>query len=369
MKVLHIITRMNTGGPAVFLDHLTTSLANLGCESTIAYGYCESNEIDYLDSKKLSSKTIKIKSLHRSLNPYHDLKSFIQIRNIIKIIKPDLINTHTSKAGVLGRLAAKSVDRSLPVAHTFHGHLIYGYFAKYKSLIFTIIERFMSNFTNMFIAVTSETKSSLQKLGIGKKGVWQVIPIGIPITSSVIYKTDPAGPLKLLWVGRFTDIKDPFYAIETIKTLEATKPAGFTLTMVGEGEIFEEAKKRAVGLPIKFTGWVKAPFESIQEFDLLMLTSKNEGLPLVMLEAANLGKPTISRNVGGVSEFIKSNSTGFLISGDYTEMARVITELDRDRNKLEQAGVLAKKLLSTEFSVETMANQYSKIYDQLMIRG
>ena len=169
MKVLHIITRMNTGGPAVFLDHLTTSLANLGWESTIAYGYCESNEIDYLDSKKLSSKTIKIKSLHRSLNPYHDLKSFIQIRNIIKTIKPDLINTHTSKAGVLGRLAAKSVDRSLPIAHTFHGHLIYGYFAKYKSLIFTIIERFMSNFTNMFIAVTSETKSSLQKLGIGKK--------------------------------------------------------------------------------------------------------------------------------------------------------------------------------------------------------
>ncbi len=119
----------------------------------------------------------------------------------------------------------------------------------------------------------------------------------------------------------------------------------------------------------KFTGWVKDPFESIQEFDLLMLTSKNEGLPLVMLEAANLGKPTISRNVGGVSEFIKSNSTGFLISGDYDDMARLITDLDRDRSKLEQAGVLAKKLLSTEFSVETMAKQYSKIYDQLMIRG
>jgi len=369
MKVLHIITRMNTGGPAVFLDHLTTSLANLGCESTIAYGYCESNEIDYLDSKKLSSKTNKIKSLHRSLNPYHDLKSFFQIRKIIKSTNPDLINTHTSKAGVLGRLAAKSVDRTLPVAHTFHGHLIYGYFARYKSLLFTIIEKFMSNFTNMFIAVTSETKSSLQKLGIGKKGVWQVIPIGIPITDSETYKADPAGPLKLLWVGRFTDIKDPFYAIETIKTLEATNSVGFTLTMVGEGELFEEAKKRAGGLPIKFTGWVKAPFESIREFDLLMLTSKNEGLPLVMLEAANLGKPTISRDVGGVSEFIKSNSTGFLISGGCIEMAKLIDELDRDRNRLDQAGALAKKLLISEFSVEIMAKKYLETYNQLMIRG
>jgi glycosyltransferase involved in cell wall biosynthesis len=368
MKVLHIITRMNTGGPAVFLDHLTSSLVSLGCESTIAFGYCESNEIDYLETKKLSSNCIKITSLHRSLNPYHDLKSFIKIRNVIKTIKPDLINTHTSKAGVLGRLAAKSVDRDLPVAHTFHGHLIYGYFAKYKSLIFTIIEKFMSIFTDMFIAVTSETKSSLQKLGIGKKGAWQVIPIGIPIAPITTSKSDPTQPLKLLWVGRFTDIKDPFYAIETIRTLEVTKPAGFTLTMVGEGEVFEEAKKRAVGLPIKFTGWIKTPFESIKEFDLLMLTSKNEGLPLVMLEAANLGKPTISRNVGGVSEFIKSNTTGFLVSGGHQEMAKIITELAHDRNRLEQAGALSKKLLSSEFSVETMAKQYYQTYNQLMIR-
>jgi glycosyltransferase involved in cell wall biosynthesis len=368
MKVLHIITRMNTGGPAVFLDHLTSSLVSLSCESTIAFGYCESNEIDYLETKKLSSNCIKITSLHRSLNPYHDLKSFIKIRNVIKTIKPDLINTHTSKAGVLGRLAAKSVDRDLPVAHTFHGHLIYGYFAKYKSLIFTIIEKFMSIFTDMFIAVTSETKSSLQKLGIGKKGAWQVIPIGIPIAPITTSKSDPTQPLKLLWVGRFTDIKDPFYAIETIRTLEVTKPAGFTLTMVGEGEVFEEAKKRAVGLPIKFTGWIKTPFESIKEFDLLMLTSKNEGLPLVMLEAANLGKPTISRNVGGVSEFIKSNTTGFLVSGGHQEMAKIITELAHDRNRLEQAGALSKKLLSSEFSVETTAKQYYQTYNQLMIR-
>jgi glycosyltransferase involved in cell wall biosynthesis len=368
MKVLHIITRMNTGGPAVFLDHLTSSMASLNCESTIAYGYCESNEIDYLDTKKLSSKCIKIVSLHRSLNPYHDFKSFIKIRNLIKTIKPDLINTHTSKAGVLGRLAAKSVNRDLLVAHTFHGHLIYGYFAKYKSLVFTIIEKIMSNFTDMFIAVTGETKGSLQKLGIGKKGVWQVIQIGIPIVHTIISNIDPAQPLKLLWVGRFTDIKDPFYAIETIRTLEANKPAGFNLTMVGEGEIFEEAKKRAVALPIKFSGWIKTPFESIQEFDLLMLTSKNEGLPLVMLEAANLAKPTISRNVGGVSEFIKNNTTGFLVSGGYQEMAKIITELDHDRNKLEQAGALAKKLLSSKFSVEIMAEQYYKAYKQLMVR-
>ena len=127
MKVLHIITRMNTGGPAVFLDHLTKSMADLGTKSVIAYGYCESNETDYTDTHKLNADLIRVQSLHRSLNPVSDIKSFFQIRKIIKTQKPDIVNTHTSKAGALGRLAAKSVNKKTPVVHTFHGHLIYGY--------------------------------------------------------------------------------------------------------------------------------------------------------------------------------------------------------------------------------------------------
>jgi hypothetical protein len=102
MKVLHIITRMNTGGPAVFLDHLTNAISKLGCESVIAYGFCESNEADYTDNHKLNAKLVKIKSLHRSLNPLDDIRTFFQIRKVIRQVKPDLVNTHTSKGGVLG---------------------------------------------------------------------------------------------------------------------------------------------------------------------------------------------------------------------------------------------------------------------------
>jgi hypothetical protein len=148
MKVLHIITRLNTGGPAVFLDHLTNSMSDLNCESLIAYGYCESNESDYTENHKFNAKLLKIDSLHRSLNPIDDIKSFFLLRKTIKQIKPDVVNTHTSMAGVLGRLAAKSVDKNLPVVHTFHGHLIYGYFARYKSFIFSIIMSVIAEFIN-----------------------------------------------------------------------------------------------------------------------------------------------------------------------------------------------------------------------------
>lgn len=367
MKILHIITRMNTGGPAVFLDHLTSAMNDLGCESTIIYGYCQSNETDYCKDHTLVPELQKITHLHRSLNPVDDLRAFFQIKRLIKEIKPDLVNTHTSKAGVLGRIAAKSVNRNLPVVHTFHGHLIYGYFAKYKSFIFTLIERFMAAYTNAAVAVTAETKRSLIALGIGKKLNWQVIQIGIPIQDIPTIPLSLGSDLKILWVGRFTDIKDPFYAIEVARLLSNHSEINIELTMVGEGELFQNAKQFAKDLPVKFTGWLINPFTKVGNFDLLLLSSKNEGLPLVMLEAANYQRATISRDVGGVSEFIKNNQTGYLTTGAPNQMADQILKLSKNKSDLNKVGVGAKNLLVNGFSVKKMANNYFLLYSNLII--
>jgi len=367
MKVLHIITRLNTGGPAVFLDYLTQSMSELNCENMIAYGFCESNESDYTESHKFKAKLIKVNSLHRSLNPIDDIKTFFLLRKTIKQIKPDVVNTHTSKAGVLGRLAAKSVDKNLPVVHTFHGHLIYGYFARYKSFVFTIIEKFMAKFTNSAVAVTGETKSSLTALGIGKKLNWQVIPIGISSKDNQIKAISAGDKIKLLWVGRFTDIKDPFFAIEVLKLLNKQSPNNFELTMVGEGELFEKTKAAAKALPITFTGWIVNPFESGIDFDLLLITSKNEGLPLVMLEAASNHRVTMSRDVGGVGEFIKNNETGYLIKSGAKDMADKLTKISENKKVLEELGMKANKLLKQRFSAENMAKSYLSLYSSLTI--
>ena len=362
MKVLHIITRLNTGGPAVFLDYLTQSMSELNYENMIAYGFCESNESDYTESHKFKAKLIKVNSLHRSLNPIDDIKTFFLLRKTIKQIKPDVVNTHTSKAGVLGRLAAKSVDKNLPVVHTFHGHLIYGYFARYKSFVFTIIEKFMAKFTNSAVAVTGETKSSLTALGIGKKLNWQVIPIGITPKDNQIKSISAGDKIKLLWVGRFTDIKDPFYAVEVLKLLNVQSLNKFELIMVGEGELFEQIKAAAKNLPITLTGWVVNPFESEIDFVLLLITSKNEGLPLVMLEAASNHRVTMSRDVGGVGEFIKNNETGYLIKGGAKDMADKLIQISENKNVLEELGMKANKLLKQRFSAENMAKSYLSLY-------
>ena len=345
MKVLHIITRMNTGGPAVFLDHLTKSMADLGTKSIIAYGYCESNETDYTATHQLKAELIKVKSLHRSLNPFDDIKSFFQIRKIIQSQQPDIVNTHTSKAGVLARLAAKSVNRKIPVAHTFHGHLIYGYFARYKSIIFTLVGKTMSRYTDVAVAGTAETKNSLFKLGIGKDLPWQVIQIGIPV-KTITQTTHDDQTFKLLWIGRFTQIKDPSLAVAVIKNLFNANPDKFELLMVGEGELYNDIKKESKNLPIKFTGWLTNPFERVSAFDLLLITSKNEG---------------------GISEFIANNQTGYLVDGSADEFAQKIIELSNDKNSLIQTGINANKLLSEKFSVGMMAKNYKDLYSQLTI--
>ena len=364
MKVLHIITRMNTGGPAVFLDHLTNAMNDLGTQSTIAYGYCESNEDDYTETHKINSELFKVKTLHRSLNLFDDLKAFFALRRVIREINPDLVNTHTSKAGVLGRIAAKSIRRKIPVVHTYHGHLIYGYFAKYKIFVFTLIERFLALFTNAAVSITKETQTSLQKLKIGKKLKWNVIHLGIPVNSTSFLPLNTGDKLKLLWVGRFTDIKDPAYAVKVIEELERLSPDKFELNMVGGGELFERIKKSAQNLPITFSGWLDKPFENSGYFDLLMLTSKNEGMGLVMLEAANYRKPTVAKSVGGVGEFIANGFNGLLINGGPAEMANRINSLKiKDITKMGEASY---QVLVKDFTDKVMANNYLNLYKSLV---
>ena len=364
MKVLHIITRMNTGGPAVFLDHLTNAISELDCQSSIAYGYCESNEADYTDNHKFKAELVKIKSLHRSLSPVDDIRAFLQIRNVIKNINPDLVNTHTSKAGFLGRIAAKSINKKLPVVHTFHGHLIYGYFARYKIFIFTLIERFLARFTDAAASITKETQDSLQKLKIGRKVRWQVIRLGIPVKQTAFLAPKANNKINLLWVGRFTDIKDPFYAILVMQELEKLSPGKFDLTMVGGGELLEESKLKAKSLPITFTGWLDKPFESVGNFDLLILTSKNEGMGLVMLEAANYSRATVARSVGGVGEFVSDGKNGFLITGGANQMAIKISSLTQE--VIDEVGKNCKLVLEKEFTDKVMADNYFNLYKSLI---
>jgi glycosyltransferase involved in cell wall biosynthesis len=177
--------------------------------------------------------------------------------------------------------------------------------------------------------------------------------------------TRPRRKTKLLWVGRFTDIKDPLYAISVIKYLEKISPDCFELLMIGGGELLEASKVASQNLPINFTGWSDKPFQSAGSFDLLLLTSINEGMGLVMLEAANYSKATVARNVGGIGEFLINNKNGYLVSGDFKEMANKINIIST--SEINSLGSAAKTILDKDFSDIRLAKDYFDLYRSLII--
>ena len=150
-----------------------------------------------------------------------------------------------------------------------------------------------------------------------------------------------------------------------MQELEKLSPGKFDLTMVGGGELLEESKLKAKFLPIVFTGWLDKPFESVGSFDLLILTSKNEGMGLVMLEAANYNKATVAKNVGGVGEFLINNKNGCLISGDFKDMANKINILPA--SEINSLGVEAKIILGKDFSDIRLAKEYFGLYSSLVV--
>jgi glycosyltransferase involved in cell wall biosynthesis len=149
-----------------------------------------------------------------------------------------------------------------------------------------------------------------------------------------------------------------------MKELEKISPNKFELSMVGGGELLDQIKKSAHSLPIQFFGWVDKPFENSGHFDLLLLTSKNEGMGLVMLEAANYKKSTVARNVGGVGEFLKDGVNGLLIDGDPAEMANKINSLSSEN--LNKMGEASYQILVKDFTDKVMANNYLNLYKSLI---
>jgi glycosyltransferase involved in cell wall biosynthesis len=228
-----------------------------------------------------------------------------------------------------------------------------------------LIERALAHFTSAVVCITNETQDSLIKSKIGRKLTWRVIRLGIPLGEITTFPAKKSEKIQLLWVGRFTDIKDPLYAISVLSELEKIAPNKYQLKMIGGGELLNKCKKTASNLPITFTGWVDAPFDSSNYFDLLLLTSKNEGMGLVMLEAARLRRATVGKNVGGVGEFLVNKVNGLIIDGQPEDMAKEIDKLAID--DIQRLGNAAYEELAKNFSDKRLANEYFDFYQSLFI--
>lgn len=365
---------MNVGGPATLLADFSNSLNPEEFEHTLITGRCEENEIDYLDNNSIKCKVIYIEGVGRSILPIKDVVSFFKLIWLLLKLKPSIVHTHTSKAGVLGRLAAIIAAPRSKRIHTFHGHLLYGYFSQFVSNQIILLETLLAKLSHVLIAVSEEVAAKLREEGVGRTARWEVIHPGISVSSNVspaeaqLELKLPTDKFIISWIGRFAEIKNPILALNSLTHLNSEVLNKLVLVMAGDGELKTECEElaRSLHLPVIFLGWTDKVEVLLAASNLLWMTSKNEGLPVVIIEAAAKGVPTISTNVGGVGDFISDGLNGFLTNQKPETIAQALSESINNPNQLEIMGSKAKDLMHREFSGARYLEKHVNLYNDLL---
>ena len=372
VKVMQIIARMNVGGPAVIVAELMRGLDKSAIEQILVTGFCDENEADYLDTVAKDVKATRIAGLGRSVSLIADLKAFFGLVSLIRKFQPDVIHTHTAKAGVLGRLASLLAGRGSVRVHTFHGHLLHGYFNRPLTQVVIFIEKFFAARTRVLIAIGSKVKDELLAAGIGKSEKYRVFFPGLPAPKPVT-KADARTALGLspetlyiTYVGRLTQIKRPDRLLDVAKEC-GKRGLDLHFLVAGEGELFSTSKERAAreGLNMTFLGWRSDISQIFAASDIAILTSDNEGIPLTLIQAAQAGLPIVATSVGSISDIVIDQSTGYLTAVNANEMADAIEKLVRDAQLRKIMGEAGKARASQYFSLDRMIKDHIDLYRSL----
>jgi glycosyltransferase involved in cell wall biosynthesis len=372
IRVLQIVTRMNTGGVAVLIGNLMRNYDSSAFEFKLVAGVCDGSEEDYLEQIARDIPAVKIPSLQRAISPGKDLAAFIQIVKVIKDFKPDVIHTHTSKAGLLGRLATIVAYPRAKRVHTYHGHLLDGYFSKVKTHLLILCEVALAKRTHRLIAMGTQVERDLLNVGIGKKSQFTVLFPGVTAVSPVAKdkaRRDlglEADAIYCLFVGRLTQIKRPDRLLDVVAELKKHRvPVSFVIA--GDGELADYVKSRISSeeLPVTMLGWQKDMAAVFSAADILILCSDNEAVSLALIEGSQYSLPLVSTNVGSVADVLIDESTGLLTEPTASALADAVEKLVRDAGLRKAMGEAGKARVDQYFSLERMLKDQSDIYSSL----
>ena len=371
LRIAHVIARMNVGGPAILITELIKGANGEDFQSFLITGYCEKNEVDYLQANEINLNETRIKGLGRSVSIFADLKALLLVISTLRKIKPDIVHTHTAKAGVIGRITALLAVPKAKRVHTFHGHLLHGYFSPTKTKLVIWIERLLAFITDAILTVGNQVKVDLLASKIGTSSKMFVTFPGLSVRSNSnrdnLRKnlSIPADEIVLIYVGRLTKIKRPDRLVNSFN-LAAKLNNKIRLLIIGDGELRNDLKKLAGDLKVNFLGWRTDVYDLMNASDIAILTSDNEGMPITLIEAAHLGLPSISTEVGSVADVIINGKTGYLTPLDDSEIAQRITQLASSVELRNEFGKAAKEYAKNNFSVDAMIDFHKSLYKSLL---
>jgi glycosyltransferase involved in cell wall biosynthesis len=354
---------MNVGGPAAIVTGLLDS-PDMDVHALV--GDVGADEADYLELRAPSAPVIRVPGLGRAVRPTDDVRALLGIISQIRRLRPDIVHTHTAKAGALGRVAATVTGVGGRV-HSFHGHLLHGYFSPAVTRSVVLAERALATVTERLVAVGEGVGSELLAAGIGKADQYVVIPPGVTLPGPVPERAEARGALGLpvdgavvVFVARLIPVKRPDRMLAVARALPEV-----TFVVAGDGPLHDEV---AAGAPanVRLLGW-RADVENVYgAADLILLTSDNEGMPVTLIEAALCGVPAVTTNVGSTGEVVVDGVTGRTVPCAVAPLVGAVRELLADDDRRRAMGEAARRRAQAEFGIERTTAMHASLYETVL---
>lgn len=384
IKVLRVIARLNVGGPALHVAYLSEGLAERGYDTTLVAGTLARGEESMADvAERRGAKIIQLDALHREIGPLRDAKAILRLAGIIRRERPTILHTHTAKAGAVGRIAAVLAGRARPpiIVHTFHGHVLRGYFSPLTTLAFRTLERWLARISTTLVAVSPEVRDDLVRLRVAPQSKFVVIRLGIELDERVGGGEEARRATRRMlgvaqdafvigWVGRMTAVKRTDDVVRALRNL-VDRGIEAHLLLVGDGPDREHLERYAHELGVVrrclFVGYQDDVGRFYEAIDVLLLPSANEGTPVSVIEALAARRPAVATRVGGTSDVVRDGVDGFLVeAGDADALGERLAELATDAERRERMGAEGRERVLERYAVDRLVDDVDRLYRSLL---
>lgn len=377
-RLLRIVTSLPVSGVSLHVILLTARLRQQGYDAQLIVGRTSANDSMMYIAQQYGVEPVFIPDMHRSINPLRNLRALFALRQLIRQTQPDVVHTHGTAAGFLGRLAAKWM-RVPVIVHTLHVHPFRGYYTALSSLLFTLIERIGARLSDSIITLSEGLRRELtEHYHITRKGRMIVLPLGYDLDPLIRSKRH-AGAFRQQWgiaadvplvakIGRMIPVKNHKLFLEAAALIHQQRP-DIHFALIGDGELYDSLCAQAVALGIDqnvtFTGWQENVVPAYSDIDVLANSSWNEGTPVPIIEALAAGCRVVSTNVGGVSDLLDHGELGWLVpSGDAHALAQAILQsLDAPYNPDH-----ARDVMHNRYGIDRLVNDLDSLYSGLLAR-
>lgn len=384
IRVLRIIGRLNVGGPARHVVLLNEGLQQRGFRTWLAHGELSADEgsLEALPAER-GLDAMRVPALARRVRPLHDLLAFGRVLRLIFATRPDIVHTHTAKAGAIGRLAASAYNtlrrsrRRVAVVHTYHGNVFTGYFGALSSSSIRVVERLLASLSDRIVVLSpGERQTIVERHHIAPAYKVVTIPLGLDlgpllaITGRIPALREELGlvddAVAFGFIGRFAPIKELPMLLRAFAATVKRAPLA-RLVLVGDGEVREQLVQLASSLGIsscvRFAGWRSDLTMVYGGLDVVALSSRNEGTPASLIEAMAAARPVVATAVGGVPDLVAHDVTGLLVeSGDHLAMADGFTRLANSPRDRERLGARGRLAVATCYTQQRLVRDVADLY-------